>query len=48
MGDFLHIPQIGSYAAVAQAVERTKRRIAQSAATRKLYHGVAATFKLKT
>ena len=36
-----------SYAAVAQAVERTKRRIAQSAATRKLYQDLAATFKLK-
>ena len=37
-----------SYAAVAQAVERTERRIAQSTATRKLYQDVAATFKLKT
>jgi hypothetical protein len=37
-----------SYAAVAQAVERTERRIAQSTATRKLYQDAAATSNLKT
>jgi hypothetical protein len=35
-------------AAVAKAVARTERRIAQSAATRTLYQDLAATFKLKT
>ena len=47
-GLLIHCCALVSHAAVAQAVSKAEYRIAHSVATRKLYHQLCTTFKLKT